>query len=426
MLSKIFGHNKAKQGIAWLLYDFANSIVIVVFFLYFSQWLVVDRGVPDIWYNLIFTGSSILLILTSPILGIISDKKQQRMPLLRFSTVLMFVCLAVVSLLALFGSLSAKITYAIVGFYLLASYFYQLSFSFYNPLLDEVAPQEKRGLISGLGQSANWLGSIFGLGVSLPLITGAIYLFGNSGRPQTFLPATILFFLLALPSLIILKDPNPVKIKINIFSEYKTYFASLKEMFRIPGVGRYLLAFFFFNDALLTVQNNFPIYLEQVFNVSDKIKSILLGSTLVFSVIGAFLGGFIADKLGHKKTLLIILTSWLVVFPLLGTIKIFPIFCALTVCLGFLYGATWSVTRAVMVDLTPKQNLNHAFSYYTLAERFATFVGPVTWGLITSLLIHRGPVRYQFAFVSMTIFVAIGLYIVRKIPNDKKTAPVVV
>ena len=33
----------------WTLYDFANSIVVVVFFLYFSQWLVVDKGVSDFW-----------------------------------------------------------------------------------------------------------------------------------------------------------------------------------------------------------------------------------------------------------------------------------------------------------------------------------------------------------------------------------------
>ena len=39
----------------WTLYDFANSIVAIVFFLYFSQWLVVDKGVPDFWYNMIFT-----------------------------------------------------------------------------------------------------------------------------------------------------------------------------------------------------------------------------------------------------------------------------------------------------------------------------------------------------------------------------------
>ena len=108
MLSKIFGQGKTKQGLAWLLYDFANSVAIVVFFLYFSQWLVVENGIADIWYNLIFVGSSLLLVFSSPILGIIADKTQKRMPYLIVSTVMFFVCLVIVSFIALFTEFTTK------------------------------------------------------------------------------------------------------------------------------------------------------------------------------------------------------------------------------------------------------------------------------------------------------------------------------
>jgi len=36
-----------KSVTLWALYDFGNTIAIMVFVLYFSQWLVVDRHVPD-------------------------------------------------------------------------------------------------------------------------------------------------------------------------------------------------------------------------------------------------------------------------------------------------------------------------------------------------------------------------------------------
>ncbi len=45
-----------KRLVLWSLYDFANSIVMIVFFLYYSQWLVVDRGVSDFWFNMTFVG----------------------------------------------------------------------------------------------------------------------------------------------------------------------------------------------------------------------------------------------------------------------------------------------------------------------------------------------------------------------------------
>ncbi len=57
-----------KNDFLWTLYDFANSIVTIVFFLYFSQWLVVDKGVSGFWYNMIFTVGSVLLLFTAPIL----------------------------------------------------------------------------------------------------------------------------------------------------------------------------------------------------------------------------------------------------------------------------------------------------------------------------------------------------------------------
>ena len=38
----------------WSLYDFGNYISSIVVVLYFSQWLIIDHGVADLWYNLIF------------------------------------------------------------------------------------------------------------------------------------------------------------------------------------------------------------------------------------------------------------------------------------------------------------------------------------------------------------------------------------
>jgi MFS-type transporter involved in bile tolerance (Atg22 family) len=74
-------------------------------------------------------------------------------------------------------------------------------------------------------------------------------------------------------------------------------------------MGLFLLAYFFFNDAIITSQNNFPIYVQRVFGVSDSIKSILLIGILLTSVLGAFLSGLVADKIGLKKTLSIVLGS---------------------------------------------------------------------------------------------------------------------
>ena len=74
-------------------------------------------------------------------------------------------------------------------------------------------------------------------------------------------------------------------------------------------MGLFLLAYFFFNDAIITSQNNFPIYVQRVFGASDTTKSMLLIGILLTSVVGAFVSGLIADKIGLKRTLSIVLGS---------------------------------------------------------------------------------------------------------------------
>ncbi len=408
-----------KQVFLWTLYDFGNSIMVIAFALYFSQWLVVDRGVSDLWYNLIFVGSSILLLATAPVIGSMADKKNIKLFYLRITTVLLFLACMVSALFAILHPSSfAYVIFAAIGF-LFSNYFYQFSLSFYNAMLYDLAPEDKRGRVSGMGQSANWLGQVAGIFITIPFATGMIYFFGNPGRAQTLLPATAIFFLFALPMLFWYKESeNKNLVKVNLFEEYKNYWKSFKNLLAAPGLGRFLLGFFFFNDAILTMENNYAIYMQQVFNVSDKTKSFLMLGVLLASAMGAFLSGYIADKIGLKKFLMIILICWVAIFPSLGLAPNFNIFLALSLTMGLIYGSTWTVTRAILAYLTPASKLNQGFSYYSLAERFATFIGPLVWGVITSTSIHYGIWRYKIAAITLTVFIVVGMILISKIPSQ--------
>ena len=407
-----------KNVFLWTLYDFANSITTVVFFLYFSQWLVVDKGVPDFWYNMIFTIGSVLLLATAPILGSIADKNGKQQTYLNSVTIFTFLFLLGASLVTLF--LSNNLLLAIL-FFGLGNYFYQFSFVFYNALLYYIAPKNKLGKISGIGQAGNWLGMITGLLITLPLASGAVYLFGEAGRAQTLLPAVILFILLALPMLLFFKLPKRQESSssINLREEYKNFWGKFKELIKSPSMGIFLLSYFFFNDAIITVQNNFPLYLENVFAVSDKTKSFLLVGVLATSALGAFFSGWLTDKIGIKKSLMAVLGSYLFVFPLMGLIHNFTVFVTLAILMGFFFGATWTVSRTAMTALCPKDKLNFGFSFYTLFERFSTLLGPIAWGLIVTSLASLGPSRYRVAVISITIFVIIGMFLLKKVKIEE-------
>lgn len=403
-----------KNIFLWTLYDFANSIVAIVFFLYFSQWLVLDKGVSDFWYNMIFTASSFLLLLTAPVLASMADRTGKERAYFNSITILTFVCFISATFGALFFSGNVFIA---ALFFLLANYLYQFSFVFYNSFLHYIAPRQEWGRISGIGQAGNWLGQIVGLLVSLPLASGAVYLLGEPGRAQTLLPAVLLFFILALPMLIWFKLPKAEKnyTPFSLKEAYTSQWHQFKDLIKEPNMKFFLLAYFFFNDAIITALNNFPIFLQNVFAVSDKTKSLILAGILLTSAIGALCSGWVADKIGLKKTLVAVIASWIVLFPVLGLVQNFYFFVVCAVLMGFLFGSIWTVSRAVMTALTPKDKLSYSFSFYTLSERVSTFLGPLSWGLITSALVLYGPVRYRIAAAFLAVFVAIGLYLVRKV-----------
>ncbi|TRZ64147.1 MAG: MFS transporter [Spirochaetia bacterium] len=404
-----------KQLSLWALYDFANSFVLITFFLYYSQWLVVDRGVSDFWFNMTFVGSSLLFLLTVPVAGSIADKIKVNMPGLRTTTLLSVIFFSATGLIATF--FPEHYVISIVTFSL-ATYFYLFCFTFYNPLLHDVAASEKHGLASGWGQFGNWLGQMVGLLVALPFAAGTITLLGEPGRAQTLIPAAFFFLLFASPMLIFFKESGvrtviPISVKV----EYKNVFRSFLNLCKSPGVGLFLLAYFFFNDAVTTASNNFPIYVDKLFGVSDDIKSYLLLGILVTSAIGAPISGWIADKIGLKRTLLWILGGWLIIFPLMAVAKNFTFFIFVCVAMGLWFGSIWTVTRAYLMRLTPPSMVNQSFTYYTLMERLATFIGPISWGLIVTYLPRVGAFNYRAAAVAMAVFVFIGFVFTKKIPE---------
>lgn len=404
-----------KQLILWALYDFANSFVLITFFLYYSQWLVVDKGVSDFWFNMTFVGSSLLFLLTVPVASSITDKTKVNMPGLKtttlFSVLFFLITGLIVSLFPEYYVLSI-ITFS------LATYFYLFCFTYYNPLLHDVAAPEKRGLASGWGQFGNWLGEMAGLILAIPFAAGTITLFGTPGRAQTLIPATILFLLCALPMLLFFKEKSTkIKTKVHIKTEYKDIFKSFLHLCKSPGVGLFFLSYFFFNDAVTTASNNFPIYVDKLFGVDDITKSYLLLGILVTSAIGAPISGWIADKIGFKKTLIGMLGGWLIIFPLMAATESFTLFIIVLVFMGLWFGSIWTITRAYLMRITPPHMMNQSFTYYTLMERLATFIGPLSWGFIVMYMPTTHALNYRYAAIAMAVFVFIGLLFTKNLPE---------
>lgn len=383
--------------------------------MYFAQWLVIEKGVSDLSFNLAFTVSALALLFTVPLTGSLLDKSLRRITGIRYTTMLTALFYSICAIFAINNHEILSLVFFTLGLYA-----YLLSFTFYTPLLNDIAPISRRGRVSGYGIAANYAGQFAGLLIALPFSNGAINFFGASARAETLLPSIIIFFVLSLPMLVFFREPKKVAISFSsLRNKIKDMFAETKHIMSFSSVAFLLLAYFLFNDAILTASNNFPIFLEQVWHVSDNIKTYILLGILITSALGGVFSGMIADRFGHKRTLLFILFGWLLIFPLLGLLTNFTLFVIVTIILGFWFGANWTVSRSLMSRTAPEGKHNLAFSYFGLAERASSFVGPIVWGLIVSKMVYLGDDRYRYAVLAITAFIMVGLIALYKVKDDR-------
>ncbi|EKE16417.1 MAG: hypothetical protein ACD_11C00017G0007 [uncultured bacterium] len=393
-----------KRLFQWSLYDFANSIVFINFVLYFSQWMVIDGGLSDFWYNAIFAITSIMLLFSAPALAAFTDKYGGRKYLLNVATMGTFLSYGLATVFAYMGT---QYIFVVTILFLLGQYFYQLSFVFYNTLIEDVSSVKYRARVSGIGQFANSLGQVSGLLIAIPL---------SATRLQPLFPSLFLFIILSLPMMIGFVDSRPKIKKLDMCSVRegeKEYFQKMIAFFSISVAAPMLVSFFFFNDAMVTITNNYSIYMERVFAVSDMTKNILLMAILAMSAVGGLVSGWVADKIGALKTLKYILAGWIILIPLIAIAKNLFYFSIFSVTVGLLIGSIWAVTRAYLSEILKKEELGYGFSFYVLFERFATLFGPLTWGGTLAILGSQ-PINYRISMMAMTTFVIVGLVILVK------------
>ncbi|HRY31051.1 MAG TPA: MFS transporter [Candidatus Paceibacterota bacterium] len=399
-----------KKKIAyWALYDFANSFVQMAYLFYFSQWLVIDQGKPAWWYNLALILSSILFFLTAPYIGKVIDTSKKKIVGLRTWTALSFIGFIILALLMMLTNGQEILATTL---FIFSTYAYLVSFLYYTPILNDLSTRENCSWVSGIGFGANSIGQVLGILLTIPFVSG-ITLFGDPGRAQALLPATILFGLLSIPMVFLYREEKVV-IEVVENQDRPTVLSLFKSVFSHKSLAFILIAYFLFSDSLLTFANNFPLYLETVFKATDTTKSLLTAGILILSAFGALILGKVSDKIGNVKILKIIIVIWcLLLFSMAATTNFgaaIPIF----LFAGILFGPIFSISRSLVGQLSPENLRATSYSYLVLAERFATFIGPAVWSTVL-IVVGETVNGYRSSVFSLGVLLLISLLALNRI-----------
>ena len=398
----------------WVFYDLANTVYSMnVVTLYFSQWLIIDLCQRDIVYSAAFASSIALIGLTMPAIGAISDARRNKIPLLFIFTLICCLAVVLIGVVASLASSGTILLLGVIGLFIVANYGYNGGLAIYNALLPSVSTSKNMGRISGWGTALGYVGSLAGMALVLPFVH-------HGGRSAAFIPTAIIFMFLSIPTFLWVRErklPLPQTTATTIASAYRKVWDTLVAVRRYPGLLRFLVAKTFYEDGIATAILFMAVYAERVMGFPDEVKVPFFMVTTTFAVIGSAVAGFLVDRIGPKRTLLIDIAGWVVTLILIALVANEALFWVLGCVVGILLGTTWTAARPLLVQLTPPQMAGEAFGLYSLSGKVASVIGPLLWGLVVLIAEPLGVVRYRLGVASLAVLMFVGFILLLRVPS---------
>ncbi|MGB0185364.1 MAG: MFS transporter [Flavobacteriaceae bacterium] len=422
---------------AWAFYDWANSVYplvisTAVFPIYYSSLTSSFANTkgdisflgtfwdPTTLYDYTLAISFLIVAFCSPILSGIADYTGNKLKFLKG-----FCLLGSLSVMGLYFFNSESTLWVALLCTVFASIGFWGSIVFYNAYLPEVAFPEQQDKVSAKGFMYGYAGSVLLLIFSLILVQKPDW-FGITDptlAPRiTFVLVGLWWFGFAqityrrLPNNVFNHKPDKDYIWKG-FLELKTVFKSLKQYVQLKY---FLMAFFFLSVGVQTIILMAGIFGSKELGLPTLNLILTILIVQIVAIFGAYLFSRLSEKIGNLATLKITLFIWgIVCFIAFILDKNQPnidyYFYAMGIVLGFVLGATQSLTRSTYSKLLPETH-DHAtyFSFYDVTEKIAIVLGMFVFGLLIAL---TGSMQYSV--MALAIFFLMAFIILFKVKRTE-------
>ena len=453
-----FTRAPARERASWALYDFANTIFSMnVATLYFSVWLIADLQASNTVYAVGNGISSILVVLSVPVLGAVSDARRRRKPWVVGFTVASCVACAAIGIL---GQLTLPIagaetiggsslpagwhptigsfTWVLVAF-IVANYTYQAAQPFYNAMLPDLVPPEERGRLSGIGTAVGYVGTIVGLLLVAPYFNGALPLLGelpdgvmsflraivpfssHAGRVSTFVPTAVLFLLFALPLFLFCHDHHPRQERTPVAwrAAFVDVAHTVRDARRYPGAVAFIIASFLYQDAIGTIVSFMAIYAVKAMGFRQGSEITLFLVLTIPAIVGSYVIGRLVDRFGARRMLVSIIVAWIALLVGMVLVPTQNAFWLVGLGIGLIFGGVPTAERPLLLSLVPEAEAGRFFSLMLLSSRAAAVAGPLVWAATVDGLESRlgTGLAYRAAVLTVAVMFALSLALLRRVPE---------
>ena len=319
-----------KSLFGWYMYDWANSgfatsISVAILPVYFVILFQDALGNSTSILSLNFTASSmwslaigfstLLVAITSPVLGVIADRTAIKKSLLFIYT----LGGAIFTVLIFFSAYTSSPWAYVLGFFIIANIGFAGANVFYNSLLNTLAPAELLDDVSSRGFMFGYVGG--GLLLAIHLVV--IMLFQDTEHSDLVTRLAIAsvglwWFGWSIWTFTTVPEPKPATVPqndtsfaITIKEAFIGLSNTLKDIKHYKVVGIYLIAYLLFNDGIQTVLTVAGAFAADTLRIS---MVFVMSTILIIQFVaapGATIFAKLSNRTGTKQALSVSLLGWI-------------------------------------------------------------------------------------------------------------------
>lgn len=401
-----------KEIFGWCMYDVADSafttvIVTALYAPYFSKIVVGNPQKADFLWGLGASISEIIVALLAPILGAIADYSGSRKKFLA-------VCaLTIVFFTGALYFVGPGATALGLGLYIIANTGFAGGGVFIDSFLPGISDESNAGRISGMKWTLGYLSGLVAIALCLPLAKNIV----DNPSPEQLSMARLIPVLVAvyyaitvIPTFVFLRDrslPKALPPGDNYITVgFRQLKHTLKHISRYKELLKLLIAFLIYNDGVVTVIYFAALYASNTIGFTTEEITVMFIAMNVIAAAGAFTFGWVADRIGQKRTIMISLCIWIATVVLAFFAYSKGAFYGVATLAGIGMGSCQSVTRSLVALFTPKENAAEFFGFLGIAGKALAFLGPLIFGSISSATGSQRP-----AILAIGIFFVVGMIV---------------
>jgi UMF1 family MFS transporter len=391
------------------MYDFANSsfttlIVTVAYSVYFVQVVAADAGGQGTAERIWFWGyaaSMLCVAVLSPTLGAIADAHAVKKQCLMAATLVCAGCTALLTFVERGDIVTGLLLFG------LANIAFDLGFLFCSAFLVEIASPQMMGRISGYGWGLGYAGGLLSLALAYPFIKGGLAEANLPLYRASFAVTALFFLLFSLPTFAFLRERAVPQVRhepSHWHGALTRVATTAKQIGRYRDLAVYLIGYLIYTDAINTVIVASAIFANKVLDFSPGNLIIYFLITQITAGLGAVGFGFLAYRIGAKRTITLTLLMWIALAVSAAAVRTQTQFYVIGLMAGAALGANQTASRTLLGQFTPPGRQAEFFGFFSVTGKFAAIIGPVVYGEVT---VWTGSQRW--AVLSMAVFFAAGL-----------------